>query len=452
MINKYSILPGVIGAMLSFPFSTGVFAGVQSAGVNDTSTDSNYQISAEVTNNYAHLLKDEGVNNALAFLKSDQENSIAQQIEITEIPAPTFKEQRRGQYFKSQLEALGLDDVQMDDIGNVYGIRRGTGNGPVVYVTAHLDTVFNFDEINVKNIDGILHAPGIGDDSRGLAAVLSMVRAFNESGIKTTGDIIFGGDVHEEGLGNSDGVGAVIKAHPEISGFIAIDEDSPSDITYLGTGSYNYKVTFHGPGGHSYQAFGRPSAIHAMGRAIADIADIQTLAHPKTTYNVGTVEGGTTVSAIAPEASMLVDMRSNSADELQQLKNQIMEIVQQSVDDENNLRGYDRKNGISVKVEQVGYRPVGLQDPEAVNVQAAWAATEALGLQPSLTQALSTDSNTAIDLGVPSLTLGRGGSGDNIHSPDEWYDPTDAYLGPQRIFLTILGLVGVEDVSTPLLE
>ncbi len=245
MINKYSILPGVIGAMLSFSYSTAVFADVQSTGVNDTSTDSHYQVSAEVTNNYAELLKDAGVNNALAFLKSDQENAIAQQIEITEIPAPTFKEQRRGQYFKSQLEALGLDDVQMDDIGNVYGIRHGTGNGPVLYVTAHLDTVFNFDKINVKNEDGILHAPGIGDDSRGLAAVLSMVRAFNESGINTTGDIIFGGDVHEVGFGNSEGAGAVVKAHLEYSGFIAIYEDSPADITYLGTDSYNNKITLH---------------------------------------------------------------------------------------------------------------------------------------------------------------------------------------------------------------
>jgi tripeptide aminopeptidase len=441
MMNK-SILPGVIAAMLFLPLSTSVFA----------DADSDYQLSSQVADTYAAIMNDDSVNHALAFLEIDQDNTIAQQIEITEIPAPTFNEKQRAEYFKSQLEALGLDDVTMDDMYNVYGIRRGTGHGHTVYVTAHLDTVFDFDEIKVIEKDGILYAPGIGDDSRGLAAILSMVRAFNASGIQTTGDIIFGGSVHEEGIGNSDGVAAVIKAHPEISGFIAIDEASPSDITYLGTGSYNYKVTYHGPGGHSYQAFGRPSAIHAMGRAIAEIANIKTIDNPKTTYNVGTVEGGTTVNAIATDASMLVDMRSNAADELDRLEKQILDIIQQSVEDENNFRGYDQDKGVSVELDRVGYRPVGIQDPEGINVQTAWAATQALGLQPSLTQAFSTDSNTAIDLGIPSLTLGRGGDGDNIHSPDEWFDPTDAYLGPQRILLTILGYVGVEGVSKPLLD
>lgn len=451
-MNKYPILSSILGAFIFFTFSMGVLADVPTPQTMNTAADNDYQVSAQVTTSYDQLIKDEKVNQALAYLEADQENSVSQQITLAEIPAPTFKEQARAQYFKSQLETLGLDDVQIDDMGNVYGVRHGTGDGPVLYVTAHLDTVFDFDEITVTNKDGVLYAPGIGDDSRGLAAILSIVRAFNESGVQTTGDIIFGGDVHEEGLGNSDGVAAVIKAFPEIDGFIAIDEDSPSEITYLGTGSYNYKISFNGPGGHSYQAFGRPSAIHAMGRAIASISDIQTKSHPKTTFNVGTVAGGTSVNAIASQATMLVDMRSNSAHELEKLENQIIGLIQQAVDSENNRWGYDRSNGIDVSLERVGYRPVGLQDPQALHVQTAWAATQALGLQPSLTQALSTDSNTAISLGVPSLTLGRGGSGANIHSPDESYDPTNAYLGSQRIFLTILGLVGVENVSTPLLE
>ena len=401
---------------------------------------------------YAQLLKNEDVNKGLAFLESDQENTVSQQIKIAEIPSPTFKEAKRAQYYKSQLEALGLADVQMDDAGNVVGIRHGTGEGPILYVTAHLDTVFDFDEINVKEKDGLLYAPGIGDDSRGLAALLSIVRAFNESGVETTGDIIFGGNVGEEGLGDLYGVKAFFKEHPQIDGFISIDGLSASEITYLATGSHRYKITFQGPGGHSYQAFGLPTAIHAMGRALAKIADVNTPEQPKTTFTVGIVEGGTSVNAIAAQASMLVDMRSNTADELQKLDDQIMGLVEQSVDDENNRWGYERKNGIDVVVEQVGDRPAGSQNPQALNVQAAWAATQALGLEPSLGLARSTDSNLAISLGVPALTLGGGGQGGGTHAPDEWFDPTDAYQGPQRIFLTILGLVGVEGVSTPLLE
>ncbi len=449
MINKYTVLSVVM-------ISTFFFSILSNAFADELSPKSDYKVSQQVSDNYANLIENEAVKGALAFLKTDQDNTVTQQILIAEIAAPPFHEQKRAEYFKQQLESLGLQDVQIDNEGNVYGIRPGTGNGPVLFISAHLDTVFDYDEITVKNKDGVLYAPGISDDSRGLAALLSIMRAFNESGVQTTGDIIFGADVGEEGLGDLRGVKAFFKEHPEIDGYISIDNTSDgvsaSAITYQATGSHRYKADFKGPGGHSYKAFGLPSPIHAMGRAIAAIADVKTPEDPRTTFTVGIVEGGTSVNAIAAESSMYIDMRSTSAEALQKEDDEIMSLIQKGVGAEDERWGYNRDDGIDVVVTQVGNRPVGSQDMQAPIVQAAWASTEALGLQPSFSTPSSTDSNLPISLGIPALTLGGGGEGDGFHSPGEWYDPTDGYLGPQKVFLTMLGLVGVEGISTPILE
>jgi len=257
-------------------------------------------------------------------------------------------------------------------------------------------------------------------------------------------------------VGDLRGVKAFFKAHPKIDGYISIDNTSDgvsaSGITYQATGSHRYKVDFTGPGGHSYTAFGLPSTIHAMGRAIAFIADVKTPEDPKTTFTVGVVEGGTSVNTIAAKSSMFIDIRSTSADALQKEDDEFMSLIQKGVDVENARWGYNRDNGIDVVVIQVGDRPVGSQNASALIVQAAWAATEILGLQPNLSPPSSSDSNLPISLGIPALTLGAGGEGGGFHSPGEWYDPTDGYLGTQKIFLTMLGLVGIENVVTPILK
>lgn len=421
----------------------------KSKGENE---DASYNLSPEVKKYYEQITANDQVKQGLDFIKADHEQTVSEQIDITEIPAPPFKEQLRAEDYKKRLEEVGLKDVQMDEEGNVFGIRQGTGDGPVLFVSAHLDTVFpEGTDTKVIEKDGILYAPGISDDGRGLAALLSIVRAFNESGIQTKGDIIFGGTVGEEGLGDLRGVKAFFKEHPEVDGYISLDGTSATGITYKATGSHRYKISYKGPGGHSFGAFGTPSAIHALGRAISDISNVKTVKNPKTTFTVGTVEGGTSVNAIAAEANMLVDMRSNDEKELIELENKILRIAKNAAKAENKRWKFNEEKGIKAEIELLGDRPAGTQPDDALNVQAAWASTQAINLSPALNEASSTDANLPISLGIPSLVLGGGGKSGLAHSPDEWFDPTDAYQGPQRAFLTMLGLVGVDGISEPLL-
>jgi tripeptide aminopeptidase len=409
-----------------------------------------YSISPVVHDTYDKLFADEKVQAALAFIRSDNEQTMEDQIQITEIPAPPFHERRRGEYYKARLEALGLKDVRFDDEGNVFGLRPGTGSGPTMFVCAHLDTVFpEGTDTTVTQRDGKYFAPGIADDGRGLAVVLSLVRALQQTGLKTHGDILFGATVGEEGLGDLRGVKAFFRDNPGIDGFISIEPGEPSRTTYLATGSHRYRVTYRGPGGHSFGAFGTPSAIHALGRAIAMISDITVPEDPKTTFTVGEIRGGTSINTIAAEATMMIDMRSNSEEELRKLEAQVLDILQKAADDENRRWGRD---SIRVEIELVGNRPAGSQPADAVIVQAAMAATKALGFEPELDEPHSTDSNVPISLGIPAVTLGGGGTAEGFHTLDEWFDPTDAYYGVQKILLTILGLVGVQGVSEPLLQ
>ncbi|MGA2992577.1 MAG: M20/M25/M40 family metallo-hydrolase [Candidatus Korobacteraceae bacterium] len=367
------------------------------------------------------------------------------------IPAPPFKEKIRAEYYMKRLQALGLKDVKMDSEGNVYGIRPGNGKGPRIFVEAHMDTVFP-EGTNTKPVerDGKIFAPGISDNTRGLTAMLSVIRAFNTSGIRTVGDVIFCGTVGEEGLGDLRGMKAFFRDHRDIAASVDIDGARVQEIVYLGTGSHRYEIHFQGPGGHSFAAFGRPSAIHAMGRAIAKIADVRTPSDPKTTFTVGTVNGGTSVNAIAADATMLLDMRSNSQEELLKMERQIMPLLQKAADEEN--AHWNSNIKITVATKLVGDRPAGSQSPDATIVQAAWMATRVIGQEPELMTASSTNANLPISIGVPAVTLPSGGEEGFIHAPGEWWDPTNAYLGPQRIFVMILGLAGMDGVTQPLAQ
>ncbi|WKA55932.1 M20/M25/M40 family metallo-hydrolase [Planococcus shixiaomingii] len=404
----------------------------------------------EVKAVYEALLKNKSVKKALEFIHADHDNTVVEQVAMTEIPAPPFKEQRRAEDFKRRLQKLGLEDVQMDAEGNVYGIRRGNGQGPRVFVSAHLDTVFpEGTDIKVREEDGVLYAPGIGDDTRGLAEVLAVVRAMNEVNIKTVGDIIFGGTVGEEGAGDLRGVKAFFADHPDIDGFLSLDGPGYNQITYLGTGSFRYAVTFKGPGGHSFGDFGTPSATHALGRAIAAIADIETPEQPKTTFSVGEVKGGTSVNAIAQEASMTVDLRSNDAVELAKLDSQFLTLVKKAAEEENAKWNDGR---ITVEIDRFGNRPPASQSAEAPIVQVACAAVEAIGAKPQLGQPSSTDANHPMSLGIPAITVGLGGTFGNAHTLEEWHNPANGHLAIQKSLMTILGLVGVENTSSALLR
>lgn len=407
-------------------------------------------ISTEIEKVYNLLVNQQAIKVGLDYLKSDNENTVKEQIYLTEIAAPTFQEKVRGEFFQNRFKDLGLENVRVDEHGNVYGLRPGSGNGPKLVVSAHLDTVFpEGTDVKAKEKDGKIYAPGIADDGRGLAVLLTMVRALNESNVNTVGDLLFVATVGEEGLGDLRGVKGLFADNKDIDGFISIEPGTPNEITYLATGSRRYRVTYKGPGGHSFGDFGIPSAIHALGRAIGKISDVQVSANPKTTFNVGTISGGTSVNTIAASASMVIDMRSTSQDELSILEKEILEILHQSADDENSRWG---KVVIKVDMELVGDRPAGNQSADTPIVQSAQAAARVLGFEPKLNNPSSTDSNVPISLGIPAVTLGGGGDYGGCHTLEEYFNPKDAFYGAQKIFVTLLGLVGVAEISQPLLK
>lgn len=407
-------------------------------------------VSPDVAARYRRLLEDGKIQQALAFIETDNDRTLQDQINITEIPAPSFQEEARAAYYKRCLESFGLQDVCTDAEGNVFGVRPGVSGGPVVFVSSHLDTVFpEGTDTAVHERDGKFYAPGISDDGRGLAVVLSLLRAFREANIETCGDVIFGATVGEEGIGDLRGVKAFFRDHPTVDGFISIEPGDPSRSTYLATGSRRYRVRYLGPGGHSYGDFGTPSAIHALGRAIALFADLAVPADPKTTFTVGEISGGTSVNTIAAEATMMVDMRSSSQTELAKLEQQFLRVTKRAAELENLRWG---REAIEVDVELVGDRPAGSQAPDAPIVQAALAASAAVDELPILDEAKSTDANVPISLGIPAVTLGGGGGSGGMHTLEEYFDPTDAHRGVQKVFLTVVGLVGVANVSLPILS
>jgi tripeptide aminopeptidase len=406
---------------------------------------------AEVDAASKAILADAKVRKGLDDIKADDATTFAEQKRITEIAAPPFKERERANYVLQRFRELGFEDAAIDGEGNVIGLRKGSGTGrPKLVVSAHLDTVFpEGTDVTVKEKDGMAFAPGIGDDSRGLAALLSLLKSMNANDMKTVGDVMFVATVGEEELGNLRGVKALFRDHPDIDGFISIDGIDISRVVNRGTGSHRYEIVFKGPGGHSFQEFGLPSAIHAMGRAIAKISDLETPSEPKTTFTVGTVRGGTAVNAIAAEARMTVDMRSDSTAELLKLEARLLEVVKQAVVAENARWKTDK---LTLEIKLIGDRPAGLTPKDSPIVQATQYAVTAIAPNTQVTLAgSSTDSNQAMSLGIPAVTVSGGGEGGNWHSRSEWYRPVEAWLGPQSALLTVLTLAGLDGTSKPTL-
>lgn len=407
-------------------------------------------IGAETEAVFTKLTGHAGVKQAIEFIKSDDERTLKDQIELTEIPAPPFKEAARAAEYQKRLKALGLADARIDAEGNVIAVRKGSGNGPVLVVSAHLDTVFpEGTDVKVKIKGNRYEAPGIYDDGRGLASLLSVIRALNQSSLKTVGDVVFVGTVGEEELGDLRGVKALFRDNKNIDGFISLDGLGIDRIVNQATGSRRYRIIYTGPGGHSFSAFGLPSATHALGRAIAKISEVRTPDEPKTTFTVGTLKGGTSVNAIAADAELGLDMRSNSAAELKKLEDIILPLARQAAEEENKRWG--KADVIKVEFKLVGDRPAGIVAIDAPIVQAARRSVAAVGGEVRTIGGSSTDSNTPIALGIPAVTLGGGGVGGGSHGPSEWYSPVNSWLGPQNTLLTVLSLVGVEGSTAPLL-
>lgn len=403
-----------------------------------------------IRQSFARTVNDPRVQKALVEIVNREPETIREQIRMTEIPAPPFKEEIRAAYYLDRLLELGMSNAHIDQEGNVIARRVGSGEGPTFLIAAHLDTVFPEGvDTTVELRGGRYYAPGIGDDTRGLAAMLSLIEALNETGIETIGDILFAANVGEEGRGDLRGIKAIFRDYPEIDGFVSIDGVRLRRITLGGTGSRRFEFQFKGPGGHSFGAFGLASAIHAMGRTISKIAEFETPQYPKTTFTVGTVSGGTSVNSIAADAVFALDMRSNDREELAKLEDRAKAAALEAVAEENARWG---TSDISVEFKLIGDRPVGRTPADSPLVQVTALAFNEVGIEMQELGISSTDSNVPMSLGIPAVTIAGGGIGGGAHSPEEWFAPANSHVGPQTALLITLGMVGIAEVSPALLE
>jgi len=369
-------------------------------------------------------------------------------VRLTEIPAPPFGEEARGEAFQQLLLEAGLADVERDDEGNVMGLWRG-GGGPLLVVSAHLDTVFPAGtDLSVNRSGTRLAAPGIGDDSHGLAVLLTMVRAMAHAGVQTSGDILFVGTVGEEGAGSLRGVRYLFERGPyrdRIGTFISIDGAGPGTAIANGAvGSERYRVTFSGPGGHSYGGFGLVNPAYALANAVREVAALPVRGGQKTTFNVGRVGGGTSVNSIPSEAWMEVDLRSESPERLEALTETFLEAMHLAAGDENAQRSA-AQGLIQVEIDRMGSRPAGRTAADSPVVQTAAAATWAVMDAPPVFVSSSTDANLPMSLGVPAITIDSGLPGGRAHAPDEWIDVAreTALPGLERALLLVVSLAGI---------
>lgn len=386
------------------------------------------------------LMAQADVAAAIACLEAKVEQTNAAMVALTEIPAPPFGEDARAEDFARRLKALGLSDVSIDAVGNVIALRRGSTGERRVAVVAHVDTVFPLEtNVTVTRDGDIFKAPGIADNTRGLAAVLSVVEAMEAHDLRTEADIMFVGSVGEEGLGNLRGVRHLMAGDHGIDSFIAVDGGRPNRLVTSAVGSNRYRVTFKGPGGHSYGAFGRAHPHQALAQAIAEFTvaaePITQEAGAKATFSVGRIGGGTSINSIPFESWMEVDMRSVDPRKLDALDAAFKSAIEVALERENARRKAD--DAMTVEIEDVGKRPAGQGDTSAPLIQNAIAAMEAIGMDPNIT-ASSTDANIPIWLGVPALTVARGGQSKDSHSLDETWDAEGAATSEAFLLLLIL--------------
>jgi acetylornithine deacetylase/succinyl-diaminopimelate desuccinylase-like protein len=385
------------------------------------------------------------VREAFQFFEERAAEITDEQIAICSIPAPPFGEEKRAAYLCEKFRQYGLSEARLDKEGNCVGLRRGKSLSPLTVVSAHLDTVFpSGTDCSVRHEQNKLYAPGIADDGCGLVALISLLRALEECSIETEGSLLFVGTVGEEGEGNLRGVRYLLTEGEwanRVDSFLSFDGAGLDRITHAALGSRRYRASLKGTGGHSWGDFGVANPVHALGRAIARLASYPAPVDPRTTFNVGHVVGGTSVNVIPREATMDVDLRSESAEELRRLDAFFRRAVREAVDDENGARR-EGHPPLELDLKLLGDRPSGETPPEALIVRLAEEATRYFGCRPRLDRS-STDSNLAISMGIPAITLGAGGHSGNSHTLKEWYDPRGRDLGLKRALLVTLGLVGI---------
>jgi len=373
---------------------------------------------------YAHP----AVRAALADL-ADYRPTLATAIEIQQVPAPTFAERPRSVLVSQRMQALGLHDVEIDELGNVYGRRPSIAERPALLISAHLDTVFPADtDLSIRYEGERVYGPGIGDNSVGVAGLLRLAEIYQRCDLPTQGDIWFVANVGEEGLGDLRGMRAVVeRLRTRIGGVIVIEGCDFGSLHHQAIGVRRFRIEANGPGGHSWGNFGTPSAIHVLVRLAARLTELQVPVSPRTTFNIGMISGGTSVNTIAHHASMLLDLRSVSSAVLSDLVSEVYRLVEEATLDQPEVH---------VQISKVGDRPSGAIPREHPLVQAAVAAYQMVGAQISFQQS-STDANIPLSLGIPAICVGLTDGG-NAHRTDEYILPMNLGRGMQALLLLSL--------------
>ena len=398
-------------------------------------------------NEIIQLAEKEVVQKGFDIILELEPATIQDLITLNEIEAPPFEEEERAKAFLEMMVEAGVDSAWIDEEGNAIGLKRGKNGNRKVGFDAHLDTVFpRGTDVKVKVRGDTLFAPGIGDDTRGLALVLAVLKTFNALDIETRDDVFFIGTVGEEGLGDLRGVKHIFNSGDmKIDSWIAVDGGQIGRVNNKGLGSYRYRVTFKGPGGHSWGAFGLANPHHALGKAIELFvlrADKYTSQGPKTSYNVGRIGGGTSINSVPFESWMEIDIRSIAAPRLDTMEAILHAAVREAAMDQNKIKRLGKD--LSYTIEKIGNRPSGELSSETPLVQRAMAATAYFGKRPQLTRG-STNSNTPIALGIPAVTIGRGGTGAYGHSLNEWWCNDEGHKAIQLAFLLLLSEAGYSD-------
>lgn len=455
--NKILHKAAFVAASLCFAgCASGQGANARDAGSDDRTEvvqgpgEEGYAVSAALNTarqRIADISSSPVVKAAFTTIEEMDARNIERLIAINEIAAPPFGEERRGVDLVRRLKAAGLDDVTTDAVGNVVARRAGKTGEQTIAIVAHIDTVFPIEtNVTVRRKGDVFFAPGIGDNTRGVVVMLSLIDALEAHDIETEADLLFIGSVGEEGLGDLRGVRHLFReGGPRIDSFIAIDGGRQNRIVNKAVGSTRYRVTFKGPGGHSWGAFGLAHPHQALAEAISNFTEAAlpiTEGKPKATFSVGRIGGGTSVNSIPFSSWMEVDMRSADPEKLNQLDAAFQRAIDDALKTENGR--HTSNDALEVELKSVGKRPAGFTSPSDSLVLNARAAMEVFDIEPLLT-ASSTDANIPMSLGVPALTMSRGGITRNAHALNESWSNKDAHLAIQIVLMTVLaeaGLVG----------
>ena len=386
------------------------------------------------------------VHEAFAWFRSHARELEDLQLEVTSIAAPPWGEAARSAWLKARFSDLALTDVHQDELGNVFGIRPGTDpNAPYIALSAHVDTVFPAGTpIEVRRDAGKLYGPGVSDNSSGIVALLGIAGAMQAANLSNAAPILLIGDVGEEGEGDLRGMRYIFqqpKWSATIASLVVLDGAGTDTIIAEGLGSRRYEVTIRGHGGHSWSDFGVANPIIALAQIIDRFSRTPVPALPKTTYNIGMINGGTSVNSIPESATMKVDTRSASVEQLDRLESALHEAVDAVIPE---LTGRKKQELLTAEVRMIGNRPAADLPAESQLLKAIRAVDVQLNNGARIQRA-STDANVPLSLGREAIAIGAGGSGGGAHTIGEWYDPSGRDLGLKRILLLILALAGVAD-------